>query len=100
MGDFLAGVKWTCTICDAPMGTCDCWTPCECGWQFRTGQTCNNPVHRPEFAASERRARSVSNDAWADSVRRPKSEADTERVGHTAKSEPSSGSPRDDRSTL
>ena len=42
-----------CTVCgapwgtaDAPWGTCDCWERCSCGWSFRAGETCRNPVHR------------------------------------------------------
>lgn len=35
-----------CTVCGAQAGTCDCWTKCSCGWSFRKGTACRNPVHR------------------------------------------------------
>jgi hypothetical protein len=35
----------TCVICGAPKGECDCWTKCECGWSYRKGLTCANPMH-------------------------------------------------------
>lgn len=38
-----AGLR--CTVCDTPQGGCDCWSECSCGWSFRKGQTCRNPVH-------------------------------------------------------
>lgn len=34
-----------CTVCNAPRGGCDCWTPCDCGWSFRKGTKCRNPTH-------------------------------------------------------
>lgn len=34
-----------CTVCGAPMGMCDCWTRCPCGWSFEKGTTCRNPAH-------------------------------------------------------
>lgn len=41
-----------CTRCGVPMGFCDCWTQCECGWSFsKCDGVCRNPVHRlgPKF---------------------------------------------------
>lgn len=35
-----------CTVCGAHLGACDCWQRCECGWNYRKGEMCNNPVHR------------------------------------------------------
>lgn len=35
-----------CTICGAPAGSCDCWVECSCGWSYRNGQACRNPVHK------------------------------------------------------
>jgi hypothetical protein len=32
-----------CTLCDKPMGTCDCWTKCSCGWSYEKGTECRNP---------------------------------------------------------
>jgi len=32
-----------CSLCEAPMGTCDCWTHCSCGWWAKTGYACRNP---------------------------------------------------------
>jgi len=32
-----------CVKCDAPMGTCDCWTRCSCGWFAEKGKPCRNP---------------------------------------------------------
>ena len=32
-----------CTVCRAPMGGCDCWSECECGWRFLRGEACHNP---------------------------------------------------------
>ena len=34
-----------CVVCGAKLGECDCWAKCECGWSYRKGGTCNNPVH-------------------------------------------------------
>ena len=34
-----------CTVCNAPKGECDCWTPCHCGWVYRKGARCRNPIH-------------------------------------------------------
>ena len=34
-----------CTLCNAPYGKCDCWTPCQCGWVYEKGTSCNNPIH-------------------------------------------------------
>lgn len=36
-----------CTVCgtSAEIG-CKCWSPCRCGWSFRTGTSCRNPAHR------------------------------------------------------
>ena len=34
-----------CTVCGAPMGKCDCWTKCSCGWSYRKGSYCTNPIH-------------------------------------------------------
>lgn len=43
-------VDMHCTICgqSSKVG-CGCWTPCPCGWHYRTGLRCRNPVH-PENA--------------------------------------------------
>lgn len=38
-------VRFRCTVCNAPMGTCDCWTACACGWFYGKGSECRNPVH-------------------------------------------------------
>lgn len=35
--------RMRCTLCDAPMGKCDCWTKCSCGWSFEKGTACRNP---------------------------------------------------------
>jgi hypothetical protein len=35
-----------CTICNAPYGKCNCWTPCSCGWSFEKGTKCGNPIHK------------------------------------------------------
>lgn len=34
-----------CAVCGAKDGECDCWAKCECGWRFRRGETCRNPIH-------------------------------------------------------
>jgi len=34
-----------CTVCDAPMGACDCWQKCHCGWSYRKNGSCENPAH-------------------------------------------------------
>ncbi|MEN3238927.1 hypothetical protein PUR29_36440 [Methylobacterium ajmalii] len=57
-----------CAICDAPMGGCGCWTRCSCGWNFRTGEACRNPIHAAEQAADER-ARAVAGTVAADLAR-------------------------------
>lgn len=44
MNHIFAGVKWTCTVCDAESGTCDCWVKCECGWHRQKGAECNNVI--------------------------------------------------------
>ncbi len=36
-------VKFGCLICGAPMGKCDCWEACSCGWTARKGKPCGNP---------------------------------------------------------
>ncbi len=64
----LIGSAVTCTICDAPMGGCDCWTWCGYGWNFRTGEACRNPVHAAEQAAEER-ARAIAGTVAADLAR-------------------------------
>lgn len=39
-------VDLKCTICNAFQSKgCGCWTRCSCGWSFRTGEQCRNPVH-------------------------------------------------------
>lgn len=45
------GAGLRCTICGAPMGQCGCWTKCQCGRTYRTGEECDNPVHAIERAA-------------------------------------------------
>lgn len=35
-----------CGKCGAPMGKCDCWTKCKCGWSYEKGGKCNNPIHK------------------------------------------------------
>lgn len=49
---FLSGdyTMLECTVCAAQAGACDCWTKCGCGWSFRKGGACNNPVHRKDRA--------------------------------------------------
>lgn len=45
-----------CTLCDAKAGACDCWTPCRCGWLYRKGEACRNPIHsspRQRFIMTE-----------------------------------------------
>ena len=32
-----------CTLCEKPIGTCDYWTQCDCGWSFEKGTQCRNP---------------------------------------------------------
>jgi hypothetical protein len=39
-----------CTICNAPAGSCACWTRCTCGWSYETGKACRNP--KCEFCPS------------------------------------------------
>jgi pyocin large subunit-like protein len=34
-----------CMVCRSPMGTCDCWTKCACGWLFEKDTKCRNPIH-------------------------------------------------------
>jgi hypothetical protein len=41
-----AGLR--CTVCGAPMGRCACWTRCPCGWCYRKGDRCRNPIHAEE----------------------------------------------------
>jgi hypothetical protein len=36
-------VDWRCAICNAPAGTCACWTRCACGRSYETGKACRNP---------------------------------------------------------
>ena len=57
-----------CTVCDAPMGGCDCWTRCSCGWSFEKGEACRNPIHAAEQAAEER-ARAIAGNIAADLAR-------------------------------
>lgn len=38
-------VQFRCVVCAAPMGECDCWHECECGWFYADGSECRNPVH-------------------------------------------------------
>lgn len=33
-----------CVKCNAPMGHCDCWERCSCGWSTERGQPCGNPA--------------------------------------------------------
>lgn len=42
---FLRGDKsgMLCTLCNAPMGKCECWTKCSCGWTYERGTECRNP---------------------------------------------------------
>jgi hypothetical protein len=42
-----------CTICGAPMGKCDCWANCPCGWAFQKGGACRNPRHQVEDTAAQ-----------------------------------------------
>lgn len=42
-----------CTVCKAPMGTCDCWTKCECGHSYRKGGKCGNIEHTCEAIAGD-----------------------------------------------
>jgi len=35
--------KMRCTLCNALMGQCDCWTECPCGWSFQKSTACRNP---------------------------------------------------------
>jgi hypothetical protein len=39
----LDSADFRCSICRAPMGTCDCWELCTCGYMARKGESCNNP---------------------------------------------------------
>ena len=38
-----------CSVCGAPaMGgrpSCECWARCDCGWFYRTGESCRNSIH-------------------------------------------------------
>lgn len=49
----LDGVVFKCTICKAPMGTCDCWTKCQCGHSYRKGAKCQNIEHTCEEIARD-----------------------------------------------
>lgn len=57
-----------CVVCDAPMGGCGCWTRCSCGWSFRTGEACANPMHAAEQAAGAR-ARAIAGAVVAEMAR-------------------------------
>lgn len=46
-------VKMRCTRCNAPAGSCSCWTKCRCGWLFETGAACRNPRHVGEAVAGD-----------------------------------------------
>ena len=39
----LDAVDFRCTKCNAPMGACDCWERCSCGWMAEKGTPCGNP---------------------------------------------------------
>lgn len=41
--DILIDSGMRCTLCNAPMGQCDCWQKCSCGWSHEKGTTCRNP---------------------------------------------------------
>lgn len=40
-----ARVRFLCTVCAAPMGECDCWVECSCGWTYGKHSQCRNPDH-------------------------------------------------------
>ncbi len=42
--------------------------PCTCGWSFRKGEACRNPIHTDEQAAEER-ARAIAGTVAADLAR-------------------------------
>lgn len=44
MDHIFAGVKWKCSVCGADVGTCECWTKCECGHSYLKGQECSNQI--------------------------------------------------------
>lgn len=46
-------VKFKCFLCGAPMGGCDCWTPCKCGWTYEKGTECRNPKCSAKTSAGE-----------------------------------------------
>lgn len=33
-----------CTVCQST-SSCACWTKCECGWSYLTGESCRNLKH-------------------------------------------------------
>jgi hypothetical protein len=40
-----------CPVCDRPQREgCQCFTDCRCGWSYRTGRECMNPIH-PDTSA-------------------------------------------------
>lgn len=39
--------------CNAPAGSCDCWTKCRCGWSYEAGGARSNPAHACEDAAQQ-----------------------------------------------
>lgn len=50
--------KFTCTVCKAPVGTCDCWQKCpDCNWSYLKGTKCRNchEVTEKEWQAAYRK---------------------------------------------
>ena len=38
-----------CVVCNTPRRDgCGCHTKCRCGWTYRKGETCRNPLHARE----------------------------------------------------
>lgn len=42
----LNNVDFKCLKCGEPIGKCDCWQKCACGWSYEKGKKCRNPIHR------------------------------------------------------
>ena len=45
--------RMKCAKCGTPMGGCDCWTRCRCGWAYEKGGECDNPDHSIEHMGEE-----------------------------------------------
>lgn len=57
-----ADVKWSCTVCGADAGTCDCWIKCECGHSYLRGTECTNAVWHVAKQFAEEAAEKIVED--------------------------------------